>query len=240
MNHPATVSTARPEPSRRSRSTMASGGLARESTVRSDSELVAHSATAPRSGFRALVLRLLEPMQRGHLVIQLPEGNTIEFGTAPTAGNAPLPCGILNSARIIVHHERFFKKCVLSGDIGFGESYMDGDWDTPNLTAVIAWFLLNVENAPTVSGSARKRVKSWLFNLMRVGNRVGHLLRPNSKTTARKNIGVHYDLSNRFFELILDPSMMYSSAKWTHPDQTLEAAQREKNEALCHALKLSP
>ncbi len=179
-------------------------------------------------------------MQRGHLVIQFPEGGTIEFGTAPTDGDAPLPCGIVNSARIIVHHDRFFHKCVLSGDIGFGESYMDGDWDTPDLTAVIGWFLLNVENAPTVSGSARKRVKGWLFNLMRVGNRIGHLLRPNSKTTARKNIGVHYDLSNRFFQLMLDPSMMYSSARWAHPDQTLEEAQREKNEALCHALKLSP
>jgi cyclopropane-fatty-acyl-phospholipid synthase len=129
---------------------------------------------------------------------------------------------------------------VLAGDIGFGEAYIDGDWYTPDLTAVIAWFLLNVDDAPTLSGSARKHAAGFLFSAMRLGNRIGHLLRPNSRTTARRNIGEHYDLSNRFFELMLDQSMMYSSARWAHPQQTLEEAQREKNEALCHALKLSP
>lgn len=240
MNHTGAEMIAQVRPSRRSLTSDFTGGDAAESMARSDPEPAVRTATARWTGFRSMVIGLLEPMRRGHLVIQLPEGTTIEFGRAPANDAAPLPCEIPNSARIIVRDERFFRKCVLSGDIGFGESYMDGDWDTPDLTAVIAWFLLNVENAPTVSGSARSRAAGWLFNLLRISNRVGHLLRPNSKTTARRNIGEHYDLSNRFFELMLDPSMMYSSARWTHPDQTLEEAQGEKNEALCRALKISP
>jgi len=68
---------------------------------------------------------------------------------------------------------------------------------------------------------------------------MGHLLRPNSRANARRNISEHYDLSNDFFSLFLDPSMMYSAALWTRPSMTLEEAQCEKNERLCTELRLS-
>jgi cyclopropane-fatty-acyl-phospholipid synthase len=186
------------------------------------------------SALRRAVLASFSEMGRGRMQIDLPGGGCAEFG----AGPEELPLGVAGSARIRVLREAFFKKCVLSGDIGFAESYVDGDWTSPDLVAVIAWFLLNVEDAPTVSGS--RRAASAALNLLRVVNRLGHAMRPNSRATAARNISDHYDLSNDFFSLFLDPTMMYSSARWSRPGLTLEEAQVEKNERLCQGLRLSP
>ncbi len=182
------------------------------------------------SSFRRHILNALAGMNRGCLRFELPGGAAHVIGDA---AGGPL-------AEIRVHREAFFAKCFWSGDIGFAESYLDGDWDTPDLTAVIAHFIRNVETAPTLSGS--RRARSAALNLLRFANRVGHLLRPNTRAIARRNIAEHYDLSNDFFALWLDPSMMYSSARWPAqaPELSLEEAQREKNEALCRHLRLRP
>jgi cyclopropane-fatty-acyl-phospholipid synthase len=190
------------------------------------------SETRP-SAFRAAVLGSFSRMARGRLHVDLPEGGAAEFGS----GEEALPLGVAGSARIRVRREAFFKKCVLTGDIGFAESFMDGDWTSPDLVAVISWFILNVENAPTMSGSGRAR--GVALNLLRFTNRIGHALRPSTRAIARRNISEHYDLSNDFFSLFLDPSMMYSAARWSRPGLTLEEAQRGKNERLCQLLRLS-
>jgi len=196
-------------------------------------ESEAGTKTSAPSAFRGPVLASLERMAKGQLHMDLPGGSPVVFGS----GRAPLPLGIAGEARIRVRHEAFFRKCVLSGDIGFAESYMDGDWSTPDLAAVISWFILNIENAPTMSGSGHARAIA--LNLLRFANRVGHVLRPGSRATAQRNISEHYDLSNDFFSLFLDPSMMYSAARWSTPGLSLEEAQREKNEQLCLLLRLS-
>jgi cyclopropane-fatty-acyl-phospholipid synthase len=205
-----------------------------------DSEPVAFTATsgveaeAERpSIFRSAVLGSLSRMGRGRLHLDLPDGTTAEFG----AGEAELPLGVAGSARIRVRREAFFRRCVLTGDIGFAESFMDGDWTSPDLVAVISWFILNIDDAPTMSGSGRAR--DIALNLLRFTNRIGHALRPSTRAIARRNISEHYDLSNDFFSLFLDPSMMYSAARWTRPAMTLEQAQWEKNERLCRMLRLS-
>lgn len=191
---------------------------------------------------RRLVLRAFRDMQQGHLRIELPEGGHVEFGSRARALATPLPCGLSATARIRVRRPAFFSKCVLAGDIGFAESYLDGDWETDDLASLIGWFVLNVEHAPTLSGSANKHGRSFFINALRFANRLGHLLRPNSRATARRNIAEHYDLSNEFFQLFLDPSLMYSSARWPADAQhlSLADAQREKNDALCRSLRLSP
>jgi cyclopropane-fatty-acyl-phospholipid synthase len=207
------------------------------STLPLEAEATAGAAdpAARASLARRFTLANLALMKRGRLRLELPEGTVREFGD----GTAPaLPPGIAPVASIRIAREAFFRKCVLTGDIGFAESFLDGDWSTPDLAAVIAWFLLNYEDAPTLSGS--RRARAWALNLFRLANRVGHRLRPNSRATARRNIGEHYDLSNRFFALFLDPSMMYSAAKWTRPELTLAEAQQEKNDALCRKLRLRP
>jgi cyclopropane-fatty-acyl-phospholipid synthase len=88
-----------------------------------------------------------------------------------------------------------------------------------------------------MSGSDRAR--GIALNLLRFTNRMGHMLRPNSRASARRNISEHYDLSNDFFSLFLDPSMMYSAALWSRPAMTLEEAQFEKNDRLCRELRIS-
>ena len=191
------------------------------------------SAEGRLSLSRRLVLQTLEGMDRGSLLLKLPEGGNIQLGQPGKHPN--LAQGISGTACIRVKREAFFKKCVLAGDVGFGESFVDGDWDTPDLAAVIAWFINNVENAPTLSGSQRQSWKDRAVNLFRAANRVGHLLRPNNRTTARRNISEHYDLSNEFFALFLDPSMMYSGAHFATADIPLAEAQAAKNEALCQA-----
>ncbi len=199
----------------------------------------ATAATArpsPRSIFQGPVLNAFAAMPRGRLRLELPDGATRDFGAlVPAAG--PGAAGISNHAFLRVRRPAFFAKCALHGDIGFAESYLDGDWETPDLTALVGWFLLNLEHAPTLTGSQRAR--SLALNLLRAGNRLGHLLRPNTRATARRNIGDHYDLSNDFFRLWLDPTMMYSGARWTGA-ATLAEAQDAKNEALCRKLRLQP
>jgi cyclopropane-fatty-acyl-phospholipid synthase len=197
-------------------------------------------ASGRSSCARRWVLRALSVMRRGHLRLELPDGSVVELGSPAEARAVRLPLELSSTAHIRVRREVFFSKCLWGGDVGFGESYVDGDWETPDLAAVIAWFLLNVEDAPGLSGSRRGHAVA--FSLVRAANRLGHLLRPNTRAMAQRNIREHYDLSNDFFALWLDPSLMYSSAKWPAgaPDLTLAEAQREKNEALCRALRLTP
>lgn len=190
--------------------------------------------------FQRILTGLFRPMRRGRLILELPGGERLQFGDGDLAGAGTLPGGLAAEARIRVRDPRFFRRCVLAGDVGFGEAYVDGDWDSPDVAAVIAWFLLNLENAPTVSGSARRVGYGWIVNLLRVSNRVGHLLRPNTRRMARRNIRAHYDVSNAFFERLLDPAMMYSGAIWAGADDTLARAQERKNEALCRLLRLRP
>jgi len=190
------------------------------------------------SFFRAAVLKAFGAMTpRPPPLSSCPTAPSTTSAPTQTPSPCSLPLAIPAAAAIRIRRENFFTKCALAGDIGFAESYIDGDWETPNLTAVIAFFILNADTAPTLSGSKQAKL---FARLPRGLNRIGHLLRPNSRATAQRNISEHYDLANDFFALFLDPSMMYSAAKWTSPGFTLEEAQREKNDALCRHLRLKP
>lgn len=185
------------------------------------------TARVKKSGgfYQRIILQALEKMTLGCLQLELPDG------TAKTIGQLGAPV----SANVRIINESFFKRCVLFGDIGFGEAFVDGDWDTVDITAVISWFILNLENSPAMSGS---RTKKFLVNLLGWQNRLHHLLRPNSLTTSRRNIAEHYDLGNDFYKLFLDPTMTYSSALFFLHSQTLEQAQFAKYDRLCRQLKL--
>lgn len=196
------------------------------------------SNTRETGFYESLLLRSFERMNKGRLLLEMPDGHLLHFG-APKAQELPVSTpearNLVNVARLRIHSPEFFRRCVLFGDIGFAESYMDGEWDTPDIASVIAWFILNLDDAPTLSGSAARKLGT---NCLRFLNRVQHLLRPNSRQLATRNVREHYDLSNEFFKLWLDPSMMYSSALWASESQTLAEAQFEKNEALCRKLRL--
>ncbi|MDB6068892.1 MAG: cyclopropane-fatty-acyl-phospholipid synthase [Verrucomicrobiales bacterium] len=185
------------------------------------------TTSAPGGLHERLVLAALEKMDDGHLLLQLPDGTIRHLGTQ----GHPL------SANLRVLRPAFFTRVLLYGDVGFGEAYVDGDCDTDDIEKLISWAILNLDKSPAFSGS---RTKKLGLNLLQVTNRVRHLLRPNSRTTARRNISEHYDLGNDFYQLWLDPTMTYSSALWKSPDQTLEQAQTEKYDALCRQLRLTP
>lgn len=166
-------------------------------------------------------------MQRGRLRVRLPDGAERVFGGL---GESP-------SAEIRVRDEAFFRACVLGGPVGFGEAFMDGLWETDDLVGVIAWFIRNADESTVLEGSGRTDRRIGLLGL---AHRAAHLLRPNSRRTSRRNIADHYDLSNEFFKLWLDPTMTYSCAYWDRPGADLEAAQVRKYDVLCRKLRLQP
>ena len=170
---------------------------------------------------KKLALRMLEGLQAGSLELVCPR-ETYTFGDP----GAPL------RAVIAVHDERFFERSLFSGDIGLGESYMAGEWSSPDLVAVIR---LAVRNLSRLDQDNR------LFSgISRIANIVQHRLRENSITGSRRNIHHHYDLGNEFYQLFLDPSLAYSCAYFLNEDDTLEQAQLQKFERICRKLRLSP
>ena len=180
-----------------------------------------------RGFYERTILGFFEHMNEGSMHISMPGGEEIILGTGE--GNI--------NAVITVHTTDFFKRCVLFGDIGFGEAYTDGDWDTPDITSVIKWFLINIDNAPSVSGS---KMKSFGLNALKMINRLSHFKKENTLSGSRKNIAAHYDLNNEFFSLFLDPTMTYSSAYFTAEGMTLQQAQEAKYDRLCRELHLQP
>jgi cyclopropane-fatty-acyl-phospholipid synthase len=118
-----------------------------------------------------------------------------------------------------VKDEKFFSRVLLAGDIGFGEAYQAGDFETDNLTGLIR---LLIDNA----GAMEAEKTSWAI-AGKLRNRLIQWLNKNTVKGSRRNIYAHYDLGNDFFKLFLDPTMMYSCARFEHGD-TLEAAQMRK------------
>lgn len=182
--------------------------------------------TAPPTAVERLcqkpILALLDRIQRGRLALTLPDGTTRELG-----GQHPG-----TSSALQVRDYRFFQRVARDGDIGLGESYMAGEWTSPDLTAVISQL---IENRDVLDdGNPRTAV------LGRVFNRLLHLTRPNTPGGSRKNISAHYDLSNEFFAQFLDPSMLYSSGVYEKPGDTLEQAQQRKLDLLIQKLRVRP
>jgi cyclopropane-fatty-acyl-phospholipid synthase len=169
-----------------------------------------------------LVWGIFEKLEVGTLRVTLPDGSQRSFGGE--SGGA--------SAFMQIRSASFYARCVRDGEIGLGESYMLGEWDTPDITAVIRLFIAN-----------RHKLENGDLRIARVGrmlNRARHLLRPNTRRGSRKNIAAHYDLSNDFFKLWLDPSMMYSAAVFETATQSLEDAQRNKIRRLIDAARIGP
>jgi len=173
-----------------------------------------------------MVIGLLEKMPVGGLRLEHADGRVRHFG----APGAPV------TARVILRNDAgFFKRCAFYGNIGMGEAYTDGLWDTEDIAAVISWFVHNVN---ALQGAESSAASLPGVNLLKVVNWFRHLRRENSVETSRKNIAEHYDLGNNFYQLWLDPSMTYSSARFENATQTLEEAQLGKYDALCRKLKL--
>jgi cyclopropane-fatty-acyl-phospholipid synthase len=166
-----------------------------------------------------VVRRIVAQIECGHISILLPSGERIEH-----AGDHAGP-----SATLVVHRWRAIRRLVSHGDIGFAEAYIDGDWSSPDLAALLELAAHNI----TVLD--RKVSGFWAVRTL---NRLLHLLRTNSRSGSRRNIAFHYDLGNEFYRCWLDSSMTYSSALYETAGQSLEDAQNAKHSRILDLLDL--
>jgi cyclopropane-fatty-acyl-phospholipid synthase len=178
------------------------------------------SAPAPSDRRLRLLLHVARLIHRGSLTIVLPDGARHVFAAGP--GTA---------ATFIVKDPRAVRRLLTGGSLGLSEAYLEGLWDTPDLRAVM---MLAAENEAEWEKLLAGR--PWMRTLARLQ----HLLRPNTRRGARRNIVEHYDIGNEFYAAWLDPTMTYSSALFGGNDDTLEAAQLRKVHRMCQALELKP
>ncbi len=134
-------------------------------------------------------------------------------------------------ARIDVHDRRFYSRLIHGGSVGLGESFVRGEWSSPDTVTLIR---LLIANRPAL----RRLSPTAIVNL--VVDRLVHLARGNRPGRARRNIVAHYDLSNDLYATFLDPSMTYSSARFAYEGQTLADAQRAKLVTIAERARLSP
>jgi cyclopropane-fatty-acyl-phospholipid synthase len=166
------------------------------------------------------VNRALPQITTGRLQLTLPNGEVIERRGDPAGPDAVMT----------VHHWGALWRIRRDGDHGFADSYLDGDWSTPDLGPVLELCMLNED---VLVGQPRATSRLGLIR-----NRVQHWLRANTRRGSRRNIAAHYDLGNDFFKPWLDEGMNYSSALYDNCD-TLERAQSAKLDRAATLLELN-
>ena len=149
------------------------------------------------------VFGLMKRLKHGTLDMQLPDGSTLHFGgVTGTEGGL--------RAAIRLNNWNACTAALKSADIGFAETYIAGDWSTPDLTALLTLFIANRDDVESLVYG------TWWGSLL---HRARHFLNRNSRRGSQKNIHAHYDLGNEFYRLWLDPTMNYSSA-WFEGDRS--------------------
>ncbi|MGN6114465.1 MAG: class I SAM-dependent methyltransferase [Nitrobacter sp.] len=160
-------------------------------------------------------------LRRGTLDVTLPDGRTVRLG-----GAEPGP-----AAAMTITSYSFASRLLNGGDIGIAEAYLNGEWDTPDLTEFLYLFCVNHD-----------LIQAMLADnpLMRFVQTVRHWFNRNTRRQARRNIYAHYDLGNAFYSAWLDPSMTYSSALFEDDTPDLTTAQHNKYRRLAEAIDLQP
>ena len=176
---------------------------------------------APPRRFKWVEKTLRKNWRAGALTFRLPGGKEIRL-----KGDEEGP-----SARMTIRDYRFLDRVFSRGLVGFGEGFMAGEWDSPDLSALLLAFSRNMDRFGGMIGGHpffRFMITTW------------HKLRPNTRAGARRNIEAHYDLGNDFYSLWLDPSMTYSSARYENGAVGLFEAQTRKYARLAELMELKP
>ncbi len=166
------------------------------------------------------VLGMLKNLRGGLLEVRLPDGSSALFGDGEAG------------VTLHVHDEEMFSRVLARGDIGLAESYLDGQWETADLTGLL-----------TLLASNRPALKSALYGSWRqlLAARFRHWLNRNSRAGSKRNIMAHYDLGNDFYRLWLDPTMSYSAAIYQDgQDGSLASAQAAKYQRILDRLQAAP
>ena len=177
--------------------------------------------SAPRGMRARLIGAFLHNPPSGSLRLRWPDGVV-----TLTEGTAPGPAAVVE-----IHRWRAVRRALLGGALGFAEAYLDRDWDSPDLAAVIE-FGAHLQRA----GNLKRRPslpQRWL-------DRWRHRSNANSHAGARANIAAHYDLGNTFYQHWLDETLTYSSAIFERDGQPLDEAQRNKYRRLLGLLAPAP
>ncbi len=178
-------------------------------------------AIKPPGGVSRILRHLARNWSFGRLTVRLPGGSERIL-----VGDKPGP-----NAQLHLLDYGFARRVLGSGDIGFAEAYMAGEWDTPDLAALLEVLALNHDGIRRLfAGSALVKAANW----------VRHRFKRNTRSGAKSNIHAHYDLGNAFYSEWLDRSMTYSAAIYLGNTETLEAAQARKYQALARTMELGP
>jgi cyclopropane-fatty-acyl-phospholipid synthase len=169
-----------------------------------------------------MVLSAASKLAYGSLKITMPDGRKVLLG-----GKGPGP-----QAEIVLNNWKLPRRAYTGGTIGLAESYVDGDWHSPDVTSFLELFVINVEAGENVAGGS-----GWITNAIQ---RVRHWLNDNTKRGSKRNISAHYDLGNEFYRKWLDASMTYSSALFSTGANDLESAQAAKYRALAKDTGIGP
>jgi cyclopropane-fatty-acyl-phospholipid synthase len=169
---------------------------------------------------RRLALEVMRRIRIGRLNLVLPDG------TRRVVGTSGGPEGELH-----LHDSAAAWRMILNGEIGAGESYMDGQWSSPDLPALLKLAALNRDALG---------LNRWIQLPLRLPHLRAHRSRRNTLRQSRANIRAHYDLGNDFYRLFLDETLTYSSAVFETPDQSLADAQRNKYRVIAERAGLEP
>ena len=174
--------------------------------------------------------RLARHLLHGRLA-RISEGRlTIAEGTGRVSfgpGNAGAP-----DAELTVRDPRFYRGVLFGGHLGAVETYLDGWWETADLTAVVR---LMVQNRAVLNS-----FEGGLARLAQPVRSVWHAMRRNTRSGSRRNIAAHYDLGNEFFAAFLDDTLTYSCGIFERPNMSLREASIAKYDRLCRKLALAP
>lgn len=173
------------------------------------------------SRWGSVLLTMLSKIEYGGISIVTPEGSYINFKGKKDG----------EYVTIKIHDWKFCEQLFLKGDIGLGESYISGHWESNNINGLIKFAIDN-------KNQLEKVIKGSIFKILFY--RLKHLLNRNSIKGSARNIHLHYDLGNDFYKLWLDKSMTYSSALFAGESIGLQEAQERKYQNILDQLSLRP
>ncbi len=132
---------------------------------------------------------------------------------------------------LTIHDISVYRQLLFGGSIALADSYINGEWDTDDLTGLIRLAARNL--------AVLNKLENRFAGVSKAFEKTKHQLRNNDETNAKSNILAHYDLGNAMYERFLDATMMYSSAVYLTPETSLSAAQQHKLALICQRLQLT-
>lgn len=170
--------------------------------------------TQRQRAYLTIFIKMMRSAPIGYLCISLPDRTTLEFGDKKN--------GL--QGRMTVRNWNAFARFIKNGEIGFGESYVDDEWDSDDMSGLLDYYIANMAGL-----TQHKSLLSCLANLLR---KITFYKYRNTRKGAKKNIAAHYDLGNDLFKSFLDENLLYSCAIFRSEQESLEEAQLNKINAL--------